>query len=186
MREQGDAVILRRPQTGTYFNVIPENNMERRTFIGAAAATLALTAAAQLAAAPLTAADQGDYVLLDQNEKHTHAHAHGAAAATGKVNEDLLKATAACLAAGRVCLNHCINQLAAGDKTMEACAKAANQMLALCDATNNLAAQNAPLLAAVAKQCAEACKQCADHHAECKACHEACLECADACNKAAA
>ena len=178
MREQGDAVILRRPQTGTYFNVIPENNMERRTFIGAAAATLALTAAATAAA---------------EEHTHAHAHAHGAAAATGKVNEELLKATAACLAAGRVCLNHCINQLAAGDKTMEACAKAVNQMLALCDATNNLAAQNAPLLAAVAKQCAEACKQCAeackehaDHHAECKACHEACLECADACNKAAA
>lgn len=152
--------------------------MERRTFIGAAAATLALSAAATAAA---------------EEHTHAHAHAHGAAAATGKVNEDLLKATAACLAAGRVCLNHCINQLAAGDKTMEACAKAANQMLALCDATNNLAAQNAPLLAAVAKQCAEACKQCAeackehaDHHAECKACHEACLECADACNKAAA
>ena len=33
-----------------------------------AAALLALAVAAQLAAAPLTAADQGDYVLLDQNE----------------------------------------------------------------------------------------------------------------------
>ena len=36
-----------------------------------AAALLALAAAAQLAAAPLTAADQGDYVLLDQNENPT-------------------------------------------------------------------------------------------------------------------
>ncbi|UOP00355.1 hypothetical protein [Kingella potus] len=35
------------------------------------AAFLALAAAAQLAAAPLTAADQGDYVLLDQNENPT-------------------------------------------------------------------------------------------------------------------
>ena len=36
-----------------------------------AATLLALAAAAQLAAAPLTAADQGDYVLLDQNENPT-------------------------------------------------------------------------------------------------------------------
>ncbi|WP_298643582.1 four-helix bundle copper-binding protein [uncultured Cardiobacterium sp.] len=147
--------------------------MERRTFIGAAAATLALSAAATAAA-------------------EEHKHEHGTAAA-GKVNEDLLKATAACLATGRVCLTHCITQLGAGDKTLEACAKAVNQMLALCDATNSLAAQNAALLAAVAKQCAEACKQCAeackehaDHHAECKACLDACLECVEACNKIAA
>ena len=135
--------------------------MDRRSFIsGAAAASLAFAATAASA------------------EEHHH-HDHGAAAANP--HDALVKATAECLAAGRACLAHCLRLLAEGDKSLGDCAKAVNQMLALCDATNSLAAQQAALLPAVAKLCADACKQCAeackahaDHHAECKACPEQC------------
>ena len=138
--------------------------MDRRSFLsGAAAASLAFAATASA---------------------EEHHHAHGAAAANP--NDALIKATAACLSAGRACLAHCIRLLSEGDKSMADCAKAVNQMLALCDATNSLAAQNASLLAAVAKQCADACKAHAEHHAECKACFETCKECAEQCGKIAA
>ena len=147
--------------------------MDRRSFIsGAAAASLALAATARA-------------------EEHKHGHDHGAAAANP--NDAVVKATAACIAAGRACLAHCIRLLSEGDKSMANCAKAANQMLALCDATNSLAAQQSALLPAFAKLCADACKQCADackehadHHAECKACFEACNDCAEQCGKIAA
>ena len=146
--------------------------MDRRSFLsGAVAASLAFAATASA-------------------EEHHH-HDHGAAAANP--NDALIKATAECIAAGRACLAHCIRLLTEGDKSMADCAKAVNQMLALCDATNSLAAQQSALLPAVAKLCADACKQCADackahaeHHAECKACFEACKECAEQCGKIAA
>ena len=76
---------------------------------------------------------------------------------------------------------------------MKDCAVAVNQMLALCGAIQNLAAQNSRLTPALAKVCVEACKQCAQackahaaHHAECKACYESCLNCIQACEKIAA
>ena len=84
--------------------------MDRRSFLsGAAAASLAFAATASA-------------------EEHHH-HAHGAAAANP--NDALIKATAACLSAGRACLAHCIRLLSEGDKSMADCAKAVNQMLAL-------------------------------------------------------
>ena len=140
--------------------------MDRRSFIGgAAAASLAFSAAAAA---------------------HDHNHAHAAT----NPHQELLKLTADCLAAGRSCLAHCLHLLAEGDKSMGECARAVGQMLALCDATNELAAQNAALLPALAKLCGDACKACADackahigHHAECRACYDACLECEKACGK---
>lgn len=98
-----------------------------------------------------------------------------------------------CVAAGQVCLNHCITLLSSGDTSMKDCAVAVNQMLALCGAIQNLAAQNSRLTPVLAKVCVEACKQCAQackahaaHHAECKACYESCLNCIQACEKIAA
>ena len=89
--------------------------------------------------------------------------------------------------------SHCIALLSSGDTSMKDCAVAANQMLALCGAIQNLAAQNSRLTPALAKVCVEACKQCAQackahaaHHAECKACYESCLNCIQACEKIAA
>ena len=155
--------------------------MNRRQFISS-------TAAAATLAAVATAAQAHDH--------HDHA-AHGShampAAAANKTYEAVRAAAGHCVAAGQVCLNHCITLLSTGDTSMKDCAVAVNQMLALCGAVQNLAAQNSRLTPSLAKVCVEACKQCAEackahvaHHAECKACYESCLNCIKECQKIAA
>ena len=156
--------------------------MDRRSFIGsAAAASLASVSVAAVAA---------------EKSGHNHAHMnhsrHAMPMQGSGLYDGVLAAAGKCVVDAEVCLAHCIRQLSEGDQSMADCAKGVNQMLALCKALESLAAQNASLLAAVAKQCAEACKQCADackehapHHAECKACYESCLACIEACEKVA-
>ena len=153
--------------------------MNRRQFISSTAAAATLTAVASAASA---------------HDNHNHAaHSHAAPASSSRVYEDARAAAGHCVAAGQVCLNHCITLLSSGDTSMKDCAVAVNQMLALCGAIQNLAAQNSRLTPALAKVCVEACKQCAEackahatHHAECKACYESCLNCIKACEKIAA
>ena len=148
--------------------------MNRRQFIGSTAA-VSLAAAASLAKA----------------HDH-HAHHHAAPAATNPYEAARL-AAGHCVAAGQVCLAHCISLLNQGDTSMKNCSVAANQMLALCGTLQNLAAQQSRLTPALAKVCIEACKQCAAackehaaHHAECKACYESCTACIKECEKIAA
>jgi len=151
--------------------------MNRRQFIGG-------TAAISLAAAT---------TLANAHGNHDHgSHSH-AANSTDNAYEAARKAAGHCVSAGQVCLTHCITLLSKGDTSMKDCAVAVNQMLALCGAIQNLAAQNSRLTPALAKVCVEACKQCAQackahaaHHAECKACYESCLNCIQACEKIAA
>ena len=151
--------------------------MNRRQFISGSAAVSLAVAAAVAQAHP-------------GHDHGAHDHQHGAAA---NPYEAARKAAGHCVSAGQACLAHCIDLLSRGDTSMKDCAAAANQMLALCGALQNLAAQRSPLTPALAKVCAEACKQCAAackkhaaHHAECKACYESCTNCARACEKIAA
>ncbi len=128
----------------------------------------------------LRAAGVAALATLAQSARGDHA-SPGAYAA--------LVATASdCVATGQVCLAHCIRLLSEGDDSLSDCAKSLNQMLALCGALQNLAAQGAPLvprLAAVTLQacnsCAEACEPHVGHHAECKACYDACQACIKQC-----
>lgn len=112
-------------------------------------------------------------------------HSQGGAPAS---HAKLVAAASDCVAKGQVCLAHCIRLLSAGDDSMSDCAKSINQMLAICGALQNLAAQGAALIPAMARvaeqgcsECAEACKPHVRHHAECKACHDACLACIEQC-----
>lgn len=151
--------------------------MNRRQFIGG-------TAAISLAAAT---------TLANAHGHHDHgSHSH-AANSTDNAYEAARKTAGHCVAAGQVCLTHCITLLSKGDTSMKDCAAAVNQMLALCGAMQNLAAQNSRLTPSLAKVCIEACKQCAAacqkhaaHHAECKACYESCTDCIKECEKIAA
>ena len=151
--------------------------MNRRQFIGG-------TAAISLAAATTLANAHGNH------DHGSHSHAVNS---TDNAYEAARKAAGHCVSAGQVCLTHCITLLSKGDTSMKDCAAAVNQMLALCGAMQNLAAQNSRLTPSLAKVCIEACKQCAAacqkhaaHHAECKACYESCLNCIQACEKIAA
>jgi hypothetical protein len=66
-------------------------------------------------------------------------------------------------------------------------------MLATCEATLKLAAQDSKHLRAMAALCAQACRDCeaacrvhAEHHVTCKRCMESCGRCAQACDAAGA
>lgn len=143
--------------------------MERRELLGsmAALATASLAAKAQAA------------------DDHSHHHHHPAA---GSPLGKLMTAAADCVVKGQACMAHCLILLGQGDKAMAACAQSVNQMLALCGALQNLAAQNAKLTPALAKVALDACVACEaeckkheDKHAECKACRESCTACVGAC-----
>ena len=116
--------------------------MNRRQFISGSAAVSLAVAAAVAQAHP-------------GHDHGAHDHQHGAAA---NPYEAARKAAGHCVSAGQACLAHCIDLLSRGDTSMKDCAAAANQMLALCGALQNLAAQRSPLTPALAKVCAEACK----------------------------
>lgn len=154
--------------------------MNRRHFIQS-------TLAASLATAATAAVAHGNHAHGSRN----HAR-HGSAAENARFAA-VHAAALSCVGAGKNCLAHCVRLLSAGDQSMAQCAKNANQMLALCTAVMDLAAQNSDLLPQVARACVKACEACAaackehiNHHAECRACYESCVKCAQECGKIAA
>ena len=158
--------------------------MNRRHFIQT-------TLAASLAPAATAAVAHGDHSHRGPDHAHNHA-GHGAAAENARFAA-VHAAALSCVGAGKNCLAHCVRLLSAGDQSMAQCAKNVNQMLALCTAVMDLAAQNSDLLPQVARACVKACEACAaackehiNHHAECRACYESCVKCAQECGKIAA
>jgi Cys-rich four helix bundle protein (predicted Tat secretion target) len=137
--------------------------MKRRQFLGA----VGLATAAGVA----TAQDHPD-------------HAQGAAA-----HAALVHIASDCVSTGEVCLEHCHELLARGDKSMGACARSVSELTAVCGALRSLAAQNAPALAKVAAVALDVCNRCEaecrklDKHPECKMCGDACAACAAECKK---
>ncbi|MCR9165589.1 MAG: four-helix bundle copper-binding protein [Nannocystaceae bacterium] len=119
---------------------------------------------------------------MEELEGHEGHEGHGKApAADVEVDPELVNIVADCVAAGRVCLNHCLRMLGTGDTSMAECSRAVSDMLAICEASESLAAAGSKHLKALAKVCVTACTDCAKacephvgHHAECKACKEAC------------
>jgi len=114
-------------------------------------------------------------------------HVHGAAP-----HQVLVAAANECLAKSEICLAHCHQNLAEGDKSLGACAKSVNEMMALCGALGSIAAQNAPSLPKLSAVVLDACHRCEaecrkhqNEHAPCKDCAEACVACAAECRKAA-
>lgn len=118
----------------------------------------------------------------DEHAGHEgHEGKDAPSAADAGVDAALVNTVADCVAAGQVCLSHCIRLLSTGDNSMAECAKAVNDMLAICRASESLAAAASKHLKAMAKLCIDGCTDCAKactphagHHAECKACKEAC------------
>lgn len=121
-------------------------------------------------------------------EDHEHHHQH-----VGAVNTDLISATSECVQKGEICLAHCLVLWGQGDQEMARCAQSVNQMLAVCGALQQLAAQESSFLPNqakiamdVCKECEDECKKHADMHEACKACMEGCVSCYKACKKIAA
>lgn len=137
----------------------------RESFIGATAVWMAATSTSNAA----------------QEMAHDHSHMHAAPL------QGLLAATSDCVAKGQACIAHCLVLLGDGDKVMAECARSVSQTIALCAALESLAAQQSPLVPALAKVTLEACqaceKECRKHerHAQCKACAESCVACIKEC-----
>ncbi|HET7789156.1 MAG TPA: Csp1 family four helix bundle copper storage protein [Myxococcales bacterium] len=132
--------------------------------------------------------------LRAQAEHAGHA-GHGLDAAGAAPTSPALKAvadaTANCLRDGRYCMARCTDHLAAGTPLMAECQRAVMNMLAVVQATADVAGYRnassanmkalASTCAAFCRTCAKACEPHAEHHAECQACRDACLQCAKAC-----
>lgn len=128
---------------------------------------------------------------LAQSSAPADPHAHHHHNSGGKVSA-LTTAAADCLSKGETCLAHCHILMGEGDKDMAGCAKAVNQMLAICAALHKVSAQGGSQLKAMARVAANTCeeceKECRKHekkHAECKACAEGCAECLKQCKAVA-
>ena len=110
----------------------------------------------------------------------------------GVPNKALVATASDCLSKGELCLSHCHEMLATGDKTMGACAKTASEMVAVCGAMLSLAAQGAPSVAKFATVCLDVCRRCEaecrkhEQHPPCADCAKSCAACAAECKKIAA
>ena len=146
-------------------------SMDRRDLLAGAGAVLAAAATQQAFAQA-------------QPGEHAH-HRHG----KGK-NLALADSAAKCVTTGEACGNHCITVLEQGDKTIAACARSVNQLIAICTALQAVAAQDGTQLAKLAKVAMDVCKECEDEcrkhekkHQECKDCGDACAACYKECKK---
>lgn len=124
--------------------------------------------------------------------EHEHDHMHMAHDHQSTRNDKLIAAAADCVLKANICLQHCLDLLGQGDKSMAACAKSSSQVAAICTALQQLASaesktlpQLAKVAMAICKECEEECKK-TEKHPECKACKEACTACYEECKKIAA
>lgn len=154
--------------------------MNRRHLIGTGVgAAVALGQATRA----LAAAAEVDHSKMDHS---TMAVANGPYPA-------LAAAAGRCIASGETCLQHCLEMLAAGDRSMAGCAQSVRQMLSGCAALQELAVQKSaftPRIAAVVfdicRQCESECERHAGTHAVCRACRDDCAACARECAAARA
>jgi Cys-rich four helix bundle protein (predicted Tat secretion target) len=146
--------------------------MDRREFIAAAGTAAALASASQAFAQAMGGGEM--------EEMHPPKY------------KALEAETLKCVGTGNDCLRHCFGMYKMKDTSMAACADAAFQLVAACDALNALASVNSEHTGHLAKVVAMVCRDCQKECekwpkvAECKTCGDACKACAAECDKVAA
>jgi Cys-rich four helix bundle protein (predicted Tat secretion target) len=92
----------------------------------------------------------------------------------------LVDSASDCIKKGELCISHCIDMMAGGDKTMGPCSKTVRDMLTMCETLVKLATSNSEFTKKHAALCLEVCKKCED---ECRKHpkHKVCLNCAESC-----
>ena len=149
--------------------------MERRNFMGTAAA-LAASSAASVFWARQVFAD-------DSSQAMPAGHHHDMSMMDPKL-KSLYDASTDCVKKANLCLQHCIDQLSTGETTYAACAKSVREMLTYCRALSEAANQNSKHLKELAKITLETCQACETECRKHKE-HDVCLACADACAQCA-
>ena len=121
--------------------------------------------------------------LLSQDAKSTDSGKTG-----GKYGA-LIDSASECIKKGELCISHCVDMMAGGDKTMGPCSKTVRDMLAMCETLSKLATSNSEFTKKHATLCLEVCKKCEDEcrkhpkHKVCMNCPESCKACSSEINK---
>jgi Cys-rich four helix bundle protein (predicted Tat secretion target) len=140
-----------------------------------------------MGAAALAAAATTGRAFAAEHDHSMHDH-H----AMSSRNDKLIAAAADCVLKANICLQHCLDLLGQGDKSMAACAKSSSQVAAVCTALQQLASAESKHLPKLARAAMDVCKECEEEckktekHPECKACKESCVACYEECKKIAA
>lgn len=107
-------------------------------------------------------------------------------------DEPAMRCAGACIAAGQICLQHCLGLLGVGDTTLAECARAVVDMIAVSQAIQALAAAGSPALKAQAvvavaalTRCEEACRKHAAQHEACRTCATRCATALKECHRLA-
>lgn len=95
-----------------------------------------------------------------------------------------LMAAIHCKLAAEICINHCITELAKGEKMMAGCMRTVSETKAACESFISLASLESEFTKKMANLCIEICKKCeaeckkhASHSQVCKDCMESCKSC---------
>ncbi|MEM9291167.1 MAG: Csp1 family four helix bundle copper storage protein [Acidobacteriota bacterium] len=169
------------------------STLSRRTLLASAGALAAATAAPSV----LASAGPDHHEKKDGHgghgghgghEGHEGHEGHGHTG-SGPHHESLVTAALECVAEGQHCLQHCLEALGAGDRSLAACAQQTTELVSSCSALAGLGAHNSSHLAlfaqaaeSICRSCEEACRQHL-HHEACRRCAEACARCAAECRK---
>lgn len=145
-----------------------ESTLNRRQILAGSLAATATIAAAGSGAA--------------QQKEHVHSDPH---------HPELSEAAHHCIRNAEDCLDHCLQQLKAGDPTLADCAERVTETAAMCRTLATFASLDSARLAEVAalteKVCGDCEKECRkhDHHMSCMLCAESCAACSEECRKLA-
>lgn len=101
---------------------------------------------------------------------------------TGGKYGALIDSASDCIKKGELCISHCVDMMAGGDKTMGPCSKTVRDMLAMCETLVKLATSNSEFTKKHATLCLDVCKKCED---ECRKHpkHKVCMNCAESCKE---
>jgi Cys-rich four helix bundle protein (predicted Tat secretion target) len=148
--------------------------MNRRELLEGTAGVLTLAAAG------------GAAFAADMPAEHVHQHGGGKYGA-------LATSSGHCIETGQICISHCLELLAKGDKEIAACAQSVQQLISACTTLQQLSNYNskyvpkmAKLVMDVCKDCEEECRKHEKKHEQCKNCANACADCAKECKNVAA
>jgi len=137
----------------------------------------------------LMLAAAGNSVFAADHAGHSAGHQH--MGMSMKQHQSLIDAAADCVKKGHACLSHGIHLWSEGEnKGMAICAMRVNEMIAACEAIEQLASYNSAHLVKMAKvvmdvcqDCEKECRKFEKEHVQCKQAADSCDACFKECKK---
>lgn len=138
----------------------------------------------------LMLAAAGNSVFAADHASHSAHHQHMQGMSMNQ-HQSLIDAAADCVKKGHACLSHGIHLWSEGEnKGMAICAMRVNEMIAACEAIEQLASYNSVHLVKMAKvvmdicqDCEKECRKFEKEHVQCKQAADSCDACFKECKK---